>query len=72
MLNRTSDDRPVAAYLAGLDVKDRAALQRLQEIILEVAPDAVEALSYGMAAFKLDGKPIAAFAAFEHHLSFSR
>ena len=60
----------VEAYLEGLDAKPRAALQRLRRAVLDVAPDAEEAMSYGMPAFKLRGRGIAAFAAFKDHLSF--
>jgi len=60
----------VQAYLAALDPKRRAALERLRKIVLDVAPRAEEGMSYGMPAFKLDGHGIAAFAAFRDHLSF--
>ena len=60
---------PVEAYTANLPAKERAALLRLRRLILSVAPEATEAMSYGMPAFKLDGRPIAGFAAFKDHLS---
>ncbi|MEA3189536.1 MAG: hypothetical protein QOD77_118 [Thermoplasmata archaeon] len=61
---------PVQDYLAGLAPEPRAALEKLQKAILAAAPTAVEGMSYGMPAFKLDGHGIAAFAAFKDHLSF--
>jgi len=32
-------------------------------------PDVEECISYGMPAFKVDGKTVAGFAAFKNHLS---
>ena len=57
-------------YLAELPEPKLATLQRLRETIREVVPDATETIAYGMPAFKLDGKVIAGFAAFRHHLSY--
>jgi uncharacterized protein YdhG (YjbR/CyaY superfamily) len=33
-------------------------------------PDVEECISYGMPAFKVDGKTVAGFAAFQNHLSY--
>lgn len=60
----------VDEYLQSLDEPKRAALQQLRETIREVAPDAEECISYGMPAFRLHGKVVAGFAAFQHHLSY--
>lgn len=53
----------IDAYLATVKPDQRAALQALRETILDVAPGAVECLSYGMPAFRVDGKVICYFAA---------
>lgn len=53
----------IDAYLAGVPAHQLAALQALRETILEVAPDAVECLSYGMPAFRVNGKVVCYFAA---------
>ena len=57
-------------YLAGLDEQKRGTLERLRRSILEVVPGAEECISYGMPAFKVDGKTVAGFAAFKNHLSY--
>lgn len=44
-------------------------LEQLRKIIRENAPDAEEAISYGMPTFKLNGN-LVHFAAFEHHIGF--
>jgi uncharacterized protein YdhG (YjbR/CyaY superfamily) len=57
-------------YLAGLEDPKRSTLEALRRSILEVVPDAEECLSYGMPAFRVDGKVVAGFAAFSKHLSY--
>jgi uncharacterized protein YdhG (YjbR/CyaY superfamily) len=54
-------------YLAGLPDDTRAALERLRKIIHAVAPRAEECISYGLPAFRLDGKPLVAFGASRNH-----
>ncbi len=57
-------------YLAGVPDDKRAALERLREQIHAAAPDATEAISYGMPAFKLDGRWFVGFGATKDHCSF--
>ena len=57
-------------YLAALDEPKRGTLEALRKSILEVVPEAEQCISYGMPAFKLHGKTVAGFAAFNHHLSY--
>jgi uncharacterized protein YdhG (YjbR/CyaY superfamily) len=62
--------RTIDEYLAGQDAASRAALQRVRRAILAVAPKAEECISYGMPAFRLNGKLIAGFRAAANHCSF--
>ncbi len=62
--------RDIDGYLAALDEPARGALEHLRRSILEVVPDAEECISYGMPAFKVQGKTVAGFAAFKNHLSY--
>jgi uncharacterized protein YdhG (YjbR/CyaY superfamily) len=57
-------------FLAELDEPKQATLRRLRETILEVVPQAEEGMSYGVPAFRVEGKVIAGFAAFKNHLSY--
>jgi uncharacterized protein YdhG (YjbR/CyaY superfamily) len=57
-------------YLADLEEPKRSTLQSLRKTILEVVPEAEEGISYGVPAFRLEGKVIAGFAAFKNHLSY--
>jgi uncharacterized protein YdhG (YjbR/CyaY superfamily) len=63
-------EREVDEYLAALDEPKRATLEQLRKTILEIAPQAEQCISYGMPAFRVDGKVVAGFAAFKNHLSY--
>lgn len=60
----------IDAYLDRLDEPKRATLAQLRRDILAVIPDAAQCISYGLPAFKVEGKVIAGFAAFKNHLSY--
>ena len=55
-------------YLAAVPPEQRALLQKLRKTIKTAAPDATEAISYGMPTFKHLGG-LVAFAAFKNHCS---
>jgi uncharacterized protein YdhG (YjbR/CyaY superfamily) len=57
-------------YLAKVAEPKRATLQMLRQTIRDLLPDAEEVISYGMPAFRLNGKVIAGFAAFKNHLAY--
>ena len=60
----------VDGYLATLDEPKRQTLEHLRATILEIVPRAEQCISYGMPAFRVDGKVVAGFAAFKNHLSY--
>lgn len=57
-------------YLEALPEPKRGTLALLRQRILDAAPDAEQGMSYGLPAFKVEGKTIAGFAAFKGHLSY--
>jgi uncharacterized protein YdhG (YjbR/CyaY superfamily) len=57
-------------YVAALQEPKRSTLDALRRSILEVVPAAEQVISYGMPAFKVQGKTVAGFAAFKNHLSY--
>ena len=59
--------RTIDEYLATVADDKRAALQRLRKTIRTIVPKAEECISYGLAAFRLNGRPLIAFGAGEHH-----
>ena len=50
-------------YLADVTGARRAALEKLRRTMRSIVPGAQECISYGMPAFRLDGKVIGGFAA---------
>lgn len=61
----------IDAYLAGVgDERKRAALERLRATIHAAIPGAVECISYGMPAFRFDGRVVAGFQATSSGCSF--
>jgi uncharacterized protein YdhG (YjbR/CyaY superfamily) len=57
-------------YLAGVPEPKRSTLEALRRSILAVIPEAEQCISYGMPAFRVDGKVLAGFAAFKNHLAY--
>ncbi len=66
----SEDTNPVEAYLVALDEPKQGTLRTVRQFVLDVIPDAEECISYGMPAFRVQGKVIAGFAAFKDHLSY--
>jgi uncharacterized protein YdhG (YjbR/CyaY superfamily) len=57
-------------YLATVSDDKRAALEKLRRSIRAAAPRAEECISYGIPAFRLDGRVLVFFAAATRHCSF--
>jgi uncharacterized protein YdhG (YjbR/CyaY superfamily) len=57
-------------YLASLEEPKRTTLTALRQSILDVIPEAEQCISYGLPAFRVQGKVIAGFGAFKNHLSY--
>ena len=59
--------KTVDEYLAALPDDQRGALEKTRETIKGAAPEAVEAISYGIPGYKLNGKPLIHFGAAKNH-----
>jgi uncharacterized protein YdhG (YjbR/CyaY superfamily) len=57
-------------YLASLPDDQRAALEKLRKTIKAAAPKAEEYVTYGIPAFRLDGKMLVAIGASAKHCAF--
>jgi len=62
--------RTIDEYLAGLSADKRAALEKVRVAIKSAAPRAEECITYGLPAFRLDGKVLVAFRAAANHCAF--
>ncbi len=62
--------KEVNAILAAAPKEHRSTLQRIRKIVQAVVPDAVEAISYGLPAFRYNGKPLAGYASYKDHCSY--
>ena len=74
MMDRSMEASPSATIqidstLAALPADQRDALRSLREIIAAAAPEAEDAISYGMPAFRYHGRALVAYAAFKGHCS---
>ena len=56
-------------YFSSLDASARAAFEHIRDLVMEMAPEAEQDTSYGMAALRYNQKPLLAFRAARQHLS---
>ena len=63
-----SDPR-VDEYLATRPADQQRVLSKLRSDVARLAPEAVETISYGMPAFKLDGHFLLSYAGWKRHCS---
>src|SRR5690242_2951611 len=62
--------RTIDEYLSTAEGEKRAALDRLRKTIRSIVPEAEECISYGIPAFRLEGRIVAGFAATKKGCSY--
>lgn len=60
----------IDTYIAGFPDEVQAILEQIRATIKKAAPEAEEAISYGIPTFKLHKTNLVHFAAFKHHIGF--
>lgn len=58
----------VDAYINQFTGETRDRLHKLRELVRREVPDAVESISYGLVAYKRNGKPLVYFGGFANHV----
>jgi uncharacterized protein YdhG (YjbR/CyaY superfamily) len=66
----TAKPKSIDEYLEAVGDDKRAALEKLRKSIRAAAPRAEECISYGIAAFRLNGKLLVGFGASAKHCAF--
>jgi uncharacterized protein YdhG (YjbR/CyaY superfamily) len=62
--------KTIDEYIKTFPEHIRDILEKMRQTIKKAAPGAVEAISYQMPTFKLNGKNLVHFAAFKNHIGF--
>ncbi len=62
--------RTIDEYIKTFPNDVQSILEKMRQTIKEAAPEAVEAISYQIPTFKLNGKNLVHFAAFKNHIGF--
>lgn len=62
--------KSVDEYIESFPKDTQTLLNKIRIIIIENAPKAEESISYGMPAYKLNGKPLVYFGGFKSHIGF--
>lgn len=62
--------KTIDEYIALFPPDVQAILEKVRQTIRKAAPEAVEAISYQMPTFKLNGRNLVHFAAWKSHLGF--
>jgi uncharacterized protein YdhG (YjbR/CyaY superfamily) len=57
-------------YIKAFPEDVQKILEQVRQTIKTAAPQAEESISYGMPAFKTNGKPLVYFAGFKNHIGF--
>lgn len=65
-----SKPRTIDEYLTGVNADQRVALEKLRKTIRVAAPKVEECISYGIPAFRLNGRSLVFFGAWANHCSF--
>lgn len=60
----------VDEYIQGFEKETQERLSIMRKLVLETAPQATESISYGMPAYKVNGKPLVYFGGYKSHIGF--
>ncbi len=70
MASAKQKPRTIDEYITKVNSDQRATLEKLRRTILAAAPGAEECISYGIPAFRLNGRSLVFFGAWANHCAF--
>jgi len=70
MKSTKSTVKTIDEYIISFPDEVQVILNKVRTTIKKSAPQAVEGISYGMPAFKLNEKPLVYFAGYKNHIGF--
>lgn len=59
----------IDSYLQNISPSQRQEFERIRLIVMRLAPDAKETISYGIPTFSVNDKPLVHFGVFKNHIS---
>lgn len=62
--------KSIDEHIASLSKERRGILEKMRKTIQGAAPEATEAIAYGVPTFKLNGKNLVHFAGYKNHIGF--
>jgi uncharacterized protein YdhG (YjbR/CyaY superfamily) len=60
----------IEKYIESFPEDIQKLLKQIRKTIKEKAPGAIESMTYGMPAYKTNGKPLVYFAGYKNHIGF--
>lgn len=70
MVTHEKQYKTIDEYIETFPKDVQSILERMRQTIQKAAPEAVEAISYQMPTFKLNGKNLVHFAGYKNHIGF--
>jgi uncharacterized protein YdhG (YjbR/CyaY superfamily) len=70
MVTSKNQSKTIDEYIETFPKDVQGILEKMRQTIRRAAPEAVEAISYQMPTFKLNGKNLVHFAGFKNHIGF--
>jgi uncharacterized protein YdhG (YjbR/CyaY superfamily) len=62
--------KTVDEYISAFPKETQTLLEKVRSSIRNKAPEAIESISYGMPAYKINGKALVYFAGYKNHIGF--
>lgn len=70
MVEHSEQTTAIDEYIKAFPDDVKTILEEVRRVIRDVAPDAVEAIAYGIPTFKLNGKNMVHFGGWKTHIGF--